>query len=90
MSLDVTVCRISIGWGVIISVFTNRRVQVGETERFFLGAVGGPYSMPTPVVSAVTPVGYPISWESNNDGDLEVTIEIPSCVRILHGETPTT
>ena len=37
----------------------------------------GPYGLPPISMPSFTPAGYPISWENNDDGDLEVTIDLP-------------
>lgn len=38
----------------------------------------GPYGMGVPTLPDFTPRDYPVSWEHNDDGDLEITIDLPN------------
>ena len=37
----------------------------------------GPFGYVAPDFSGLTPAGYPVSWDHNDAGDLEVTIDLP-------------
>lgn len=38
----------------------------------------GPYGFRPALIPDFTPIGYPVDWEHDDDGDLEITIDLPN------------